>query len=174
MTGRSVAEIDPASPVANDAESAKKRLLDAATQLFCRYGTNATGVDAVIDEARTAKTTLYRIFGSKEGLIEAVLENEGRRWREWFPCSRAAPLSGWTPAAALPCRSRRSWACGFHGSCWRGTRSSPGWPRPPLARLRSQPPVHSDIAAFRHCAVPTRRSLRQKVGAEGDAVSQAQ
>ena len=84
MTGRSAAEIDPAPPVANDAESAKKRLLDAATQLFCRYGINATGVDAVIDEARTAKTTLYRIFGSKEGLIEAVLENEGRRWRDWF------------------------------------------------------------------------------------------
>src|SRR4051812_26459956 len=85
MSGRSaVADIDSGSPSANDAESARKRLLDAATQLFCRYGINATGVDAVIDEAKTAKTTLYRIFGSKEGLIEAVLESEGRRWRDWF------------------------------------------------------------------------------------------
>ena len=83
MSAKSAAvELDPGA--ANDAESAKKRLLDAATELFCRYGINATGVDAVIDEARTAKTTLYRIFGSKEGLIEAVLENEGQRWREWF------------------------------------------------------------------------------------------
>ncbi len=70
--------------MANDAESARKRLLDAATELFCRYGINATGVDAVIDQAKTAKTTLYRIFGSKEGLIEAVLESEGQRWRDWF------------------------------------------------------------------------------------------
>ncbi len=83
MSGKSAAaELD--SRMANDAESARKRLLDAATELFCRYGINATGVDAVIDQAKTAKTTLYRIFGSKEGLIEAVLESEGQRWRDWF------------------------------------------------------------------------------------------
>ena len=83
MRGKSAAaEMD--SRLANDAESARKRLLDAATELFCRYGINATGVDAVIDQAKTAKTTLYRIFGSKEGLIEAVLESEGQRWRDWF------------------------------------------------------------------------------------------
>ena len=84
MTGKIAADVDSASRTANDADSARQRLLDAASELFCRYGINATGVDAVIDEAKTAKTTLYRIFGSKEGLIEAVLETEGRRWREWF------------------------------------------------------------------------------------------
>jgi len=66
------------------AESARDRLLDAGTRLFCRYGINATGVDAIVSEAGTAKTTLYKIFGSKEGLVEAVLEGEGRRWRDWF------------------------------------------------------------------------------------------
>jgi AcrR family transcriptional regulator len=65
-------------------DSARQRLLDAGAHLFCRYGINATGVDAVVAEAGTAKTTLYKIFGSKEGLIEAVLESEGRRWRDWF------------------------------------------------------------------------------------------
>lgn len=84
MTGKTAADVDSASRTANDADSARQRLLDAASELFCRYGINATGVDAVIDEAKTAKTTLYRIFGSKEGLIEAVLENEGQRWRDWF------------------------------------------------------------------------------------------
>jgi AcrR family transcriptional regulator len=84
MTGKTAADVDSASRPANDADSARQRLLDAATELFCRYGINATGVDAVIDEAKTAKTTLYRIFGSKEGLIEAVLDNEGQRWRDWF------------------------------------------------------------------------------------------
>jgi AcrR family transcriptional regulator len=83
MSGKSAAA-EMESRLANDAESARKRLLDAATELFCRYGINATGVDAVIDQAKTAKTTLYRIFGSKEGLIEAVLESEGQRWRDWF------------------------------------------------------------------------------------------
>ncbi len=33
-------------------------------------------------------------------------------------------------AAARTSRSRRSWACEFHGSCWRGTATSP----PPRAR----------------------------------------
>jgi AcrR family transcriptional regulator len=62
----------------------RQRLLDAATRLFCRYGINATGVDAIIAEAGTAKTTLYKIFGSKSDLVHVVLEAEGKQWREWF------------------------------------------------------------------------------------------
>ena len=34
--------------------------------------------------AGTAKTTLYKLFGSKTSLVHAVLESEGRQWREWF------------------------------------------------------------------------------------------
>lgn len=64
--------------------SARDRLIRAASELFCRHGINATGVDAVVDAAGTAKATLYKVFGSKEGLIEAVLVEEGRAWREWF------------------------------------------------------------------------------------------
>lgn len=67
-----------------DDESARGRLLSAATHLFCKNGINATGIDAIIEEAGTAKTTLYKLFGSKSNLVHAVLENEGRQWREWF------------------------------------------------------------------------------------------
>ena len=67
-----------------DDESARGRLLNAATQLFCKNGINATGIDAIIDEAGTAKTTLYKLFGSKTNLVHAVLESEGKQWREWF------------------------------------------------------------------------------------------
>jgi len=73
-----------AAPAIGDEESARGRLLSAATRLFCRYGINATGIDAIIHEAGTAKTTLYKLFGSKTNLVHAVLENEGRQWREWF------------------------------------------------------------------------------------------
>jgi AcrR family transcriptional regulator len=69
---------------ASDEESARGRLLNAATHLFCKDGINATGIDAIIDEAGTAKTTLYKLFGSKTNLVHAVLESEGRQWREWF------------------------------------------------------------------------------------------
>ena len=67
-----------------DEESARGRLLSAATRLFCKNGINATGIDAIINEAGTAKTTLYKLFGSKTNLVHAVLESEGKQWREWF------------------------------------------------------------------------------------------
>lgn len=65
-------------------DSARDRILFAASELFCRFGINATGVDAIVDNAGTAKATLYKAFGSKEGLVEAVLQAEGTAWREWF------------------------------------------------------------------------------------------
>ena len=64
--------------------SARERLLLAASRLFCQFGINAVGVDAVVAAAGTAKATLYKNFGSKEHLVEAVLEREGRLWRDWF------------------------------------------------------------------------------------------
>ena len=73
-----------APPPPADEESAHDRLLKAATRLFCKNGINATGIDAIIEEAGTAKTTLYKLFGSKTNLVHAVLESEGRQWREWF------------------------------------------------------------------------------------------
>src|SRR5246127_752485 len=72
------------SAPSGDEESARGRLLSAATHLFCKNGINATGIDAIIDEAGTAKTTLYKLFGSKTNLVHAVLESEGKQWREWF------------------------------------------------------------------------------------------
>lgn len=69
---------------ASEDESARGRLLSAATQLFCKNGINATGIDAIIEQAGTAKTTLYKLFGSKTNLVNAVLESEGKQWRDWF------------------------------------------------------------------------------------------
>jgi AcrR family transcriptional regulator len=73
-------ELAAAPPVA----APRDRLIDAATALFCRYGVNSVGVDAIVEAAGTAKTTLYKVFGSKDGLVEAVLDREGRVWRDWF------------------------------------------------------------------------------------------
>jgi AcrR family transcriptional regulator len=73
-----------AASTGGDDESARGRLLNAATRLFCKNGINATGIDAIINEAGTAKTTLYKLFGSKTNLVHVVLETEGKQWREWF------------------------------------------------------------------------------------------
>lgn len=93
--------IDTAAPPA-PAETVKpprERLIEAATELFCRFGINAIGVDAVVARAGTAKATLYKLFGSKENLVEAVLEREGCAWRNWF--LSGLETGGTTPAARM-------------------------------------------------------------------------
>lgn len=64
--------------------SAQAKILEAATRLFCREGIHATGIDRILAEAGTAKMSLYKHFGSKIGLVHAVLEKEGEMWRNWF------------------------------------------------------------------------------------------
>ncbi|QRG09627.1 TetR/AcrR family transcriptional regulator [Xanthobacter dioxanivorans] len=86
-----------AAPEPEAEPKARERILSAATRLFCRYGINAVGVDAVVAEAATAKATLYKTFGSKERLVEAVLEREGAAWRDWF---LGELLKGEAPARA--------------------------------------------------------------------------
>ncbi|MFP4280461.1 MAG: TetR/AcrR family transcriptional regulator [Halochromatium sp.] len=61
-----------------------ERVLASASWFFCHHGFHATGVDAIARRAGTAKTSLYKHFGNKEQLIEAVLEREGAAWRSWF------------------------------------------------------------------------------------------
>ena len=105
---------------AGDEESARGRLLNAATRLFCRYGINATGIDAIIHEAGTAKTTLYKLFGSKTNLVHAVLESEGKQWREWFIASietgggdAQAKLTRIFPALKIWFGEERFYGCPF-------------------------------------------------------------
>src|SRR3954451_17558090 len=58
----------------------RERILDTAYELFSRHGTRAVGVDRIIEEAGTAKMTLYRNFASKDELIVAFLEAREERW----------------------------------------------------------------------------------------------
>jgi AcrR family transcriptional regulator len=58
----------------------RERILDTAYDLFSRHGIRAVGVDRIIDEAGTAKMTLYRNFASKDELIVAFLEQREERW----------------------------------------------------------------------------------------------
>ncbi|KHQ54757.1 TetR/AcrR family transcriptional regulator [Mameliella alba] len=66
------------------ARNARDRIMSAASHLFCNHGFAATGIDAILDRAGTAKATLYHHFRSKEELISAVLQAEGDTWRDWF------------------------------------------------------------------------------------------
>lgn len=66
------------------AADTKGRILQAAHDLFYRRGIHATGVDLVARRAGVAPTQLYRLFGSKDGLVEAYVELVDCLGREWF------------------------------------------------------------------------------------------
>jgi AcrR family transcriptional regulator len=54
--------------------SARDRLLSAADELFYAEGVQSVGIERVLEHARVAKASLYNLFGSKEGLVQAYLE----------------------------------------------------------------------------------------------------
>ena len=62
--------------------SPRDRLLAAADDLFFKEGIRAVGINRVLEEARTPIMTLYRHFGSKDGLAAAYLERHGERYAE--------------------------------------------------------------------------------------------
>lgn len=53
------------------------RVLDAAAAAFWRDGFAATDLDAVAVAAGTTKPSVYRRFGSKEGVFLAAMEHYG-------------------------------------------------------------------------------------------------
>lgn len=62
---------NPAEGAGNDKRS---RILDAAQNLFLRYGVKRTALDDVVREAGIAKGTLYLYFDSKDALFAAIAE----------------------------------------------------------------------------------------------------
>jgi AcrR family transcriptional regulator len=54
-------------------EAARRRLLDAAVDIVASDGVTAVTADAVARRSGVAKTTLYRHFGSTDGLIFAAV-----------------------------------------------------------------------------------------------------
>lgn len=57
----------------------RERIAERALALFAARGYEAVGVQEICEAAGVTKPTLYHYFGSKEGLLDAVL---GERFRE--------------------------------------------------------------------------------------------
>lgn len=75
-------QVNPMATKAADRPTARRRLLDAADELFYGEGVQTVGIDRVIEHAGVAKASLYNAFGSKEGLVCAYLESRGDRIRD--------------------------------------------------------------------------------------------
>jgi TetR/AcrR family transcriptional regulator len=55
----------------------RQRLLEVALERFASRGYDATGVQDVVDAAGVTKPTLYHYFGSKLGLLQALIQHHG-------------------------------------------------------------------------------------------------
>jgi AcrR family transcriptional regulator len=73
-----------ASAECNTNACARDRLFSAAIDLFYRNGIRAVSVDAIAAEAGTTKVTFYRVFESKDDLVVQVLEEQSKRFCEWW------------------------------------------------------------------------------------------
>lgn len=79
-----------------DPERTRADVLAAATPLLYEHGIDGIGVAELCAEAGISKQTLYRHFGSKEGLVQAVLEQRSARVGRWL--HDAAQSAGDAPA----------------------------------------------------------------------------
>ena len=66
------------------AAATKAHVLDVAARLFYRDGIRAVAIDRLAADAKVTTATLYRLFGSKEGLVGAYLRQADETWSEWL------------------------------------------------------------------------------------------
>jgi AcrR family transcriptional regulator len=67
-----------------DEVGARERILATASELFYREGIRAIGVDTVVARSGVSKTSLYRIFESKDALIAAFAVDQDRAFWTWW------------------------------------------------------------------------------------------
>jgi AcrR family transcriptional regulator len=73
--------------------SARERILATASELFYREGIRAIGVDTVVEQSGVSKTSLYRLFESKDALIAAFASEKDRLFWAWWDHMEAQHLS---------------------------------------------------------------------------------
>ena len=88
-TGGDLIPLHPRRPRA-DAVRNRGLLLDSAARLVQQRGVDAVTMDDVAAEAGVGKGTVYRRFGSRTGLMAALLDHSEARWQ-------AAVISGPPP-----------------------------------------------------------------------------
>ncbi len=78
------------------ARETREHVLAVAHDLFYADGIRQTGVDRIVAAAGIGPTTLYRLFGSKDGLVTAYVEREAVAYRQWMSevTAGASPRDG--------------------------------------------------------------------------------
>jgi len=91
---------------ARDPQRTRRRILEAATAEFARYGLGGARIDRIARRAGANKRMLYYYFGDKDSLFLAALEARYAHIRE---AERALRLEHLAPRAALERLVRFTW-----------------------------------------------------------------
>lgn len=67
-----------------DAAANRERVLRAARRLFRERGSDGVSMDAVAEAAGVGKGTVFRRFGDRAGLMEALLDDGMREFQDCF------------------------------------------------------------------------------------------
>lgn len=85
----------------------RDRILDAARDMFRKFGIKGCGVDAIAEAAGTNKMTLYRHFSSKDDLVAECLRSvacdAANIWQDLqarYPNDQLAQIRAWVRGAA--------------------------------------------------------------------------
>jgi len=73
---------DTAENTTTGREGKREAILEAARRVFLEVGFGATSMDAIANEARVSKQTVYNHFGSKEELFAAMIRSACDRMLE--------------------------------------------------------------------------------------------
>ena len=81
------------APITDVLPPKKRRIVDAARQLFLEQGLRATTMEAIAREAAMAKPTLYSQYSNKDAVMSAVIEDIAERI--CAPFTHALQGDGW-------------------------------------------------------------------------------
>ena len=157
------------------AEATRRRIIDAAYELFYRKGFARVGVDAVAAQASVTKRTLYAHFDSKDRLLAAMLETHHglaleriRRWSERLSGDAGAMVKALFAELARWATKPRWSAAGFTRLVME-LADLPGHPARAIAR-RHKAAIESWLAdelAHRRVADAALRARQVKLLLEG-------
>lgn len=143
---------------------ARRRILEAASELFYRQGYRGTGVSEIIELADVAKATFYAHFGSKQALCLKYLEDKNLAELAKFRASiesHTDPLQRFLAPARITAEVDRE--CGHRGCRFVNIAAETPDPESPLRKagylhyealrkmLRelTEELRHSDLARYR-------------------------
>jgi TetR/AcrR family transcriptional regulator, acrAB operon repressor len=79
---------------AEQSQRTRRRLVESATALFARKGYRDASIQEIADESGISRGSIFWHFGSKEGLLWAVLEELFARWEKELLVPKVGDATG--------------------------------------------------------------------------------